>query len=260
MKKIFFIITLLVANSVFAQNSTICGEIDYIQSTHFSKDFSRDFTLKFNNQNSIYSEANLNKTKEKIDQSDNDDGRKLSREISRSNLTPEFYYNDRSEFHFMEVWFDEELLVKEDSFQWIWTLKDEQKKIGGFTCQKASIEFRGRTYIAWFTKEIPVPYGPWKFNGLSGLILEVYDTDRVFHIVAKKVKIEKNPVCKITVDKSKFKSSLTIDQYRKRKVELIKEDLAKLSARLPKGYGPLKYDENCDDCREDVELFPKKAK
>ena len=82
----------------------------------------------------------------------------------------------------------------------------------------------------------------------------------MFHIVAKKVKIEKNPVCKITVDKSKFKSSLTIDQYRKRKVELIKEDLAKLSARLPKGYGPLKYDENCDDCREDVELFPKKAK
>ncbi len=245
----------LAINMSYAQKLTICGEIEYAQSTHFSRDFSRDFILKFNNSNSIYKEANISNKKEKIKQTNKDEGQQLNRDVPRNNLNPEFFYNDRKSFHFMEVWFDKELLVKEDSLVWEWNLKDEVKKIGEFNCQKATIKFRGREYTAWFTEEIPVPFGPWKFQGLSGIILEVYDNDRVFHIVAKKVKIEKQSNCVIKVDKSKFISALTINQYLKKKVELIKEDFAKLSSRLPKGYDALKYDENCDDCREEVELF-----
>lgn len=61
-------------------------------------------------------------------------------------------------------------------FQWnIWK---ETRKIGDFSCQKATTRFRGRDYIAWFTSEIPIRTGPWKFYGLPGLILEVYDTQR----------------------------------------------------------------------------------
>ena len=55
-----------------------------------------------------------------------------------------------------------------------WSISPEQKKILGYTCQKAMCNFRGRTYEAWFTTEIPVKDGPWKFHGLPGLILEVY--------------------------------------------------------------------------------------
>jgi len=256
MKKIItFILTSIVINTNYAQELTICGEIEYVQSTHFSRDFSRDFTLKFNNSNSIYKETNITNKKEEIEQTNKDEGQQLSREIPRNNLNPEFFYNDRNSFYFMEVWFDKELLVKEDSLTWKWNLKDEVKKIGKFNCQKATIEFRGREYTAWFTEEIPVPFGPWKFQGLSGLILEVYDNDNIFHIVAKNLKIEKQTVCNIKVDKSKFESALTIKQYLKKKVELIKEDFAKLSSRLPKGYDALVYDEDCDDCREEVELF-----
>lgn len=59
-----------------------------------------------------------------------------------------------------------------------WQITDEQKKIGNYTCQKAVCEFRGRAYEAWFTSEIPVNDGPWKFHGLPGLIMEVYDTQK----------------------------------------------------------------------------------
>jgi len=193
---------------VYSQQAVICGEIEYVQSTHFSRDFSRDFSLKFNTINSVYKEVVTGYKKEKIKQIDKE-GLQLNREVPRNNLTPKFFYNNRKSFYFMEVFLDEELLVKEDFPAWQWRLTDGVKKIGGFNCQKATIEFRGREYTAWFTEEIPVPFGPWKFQGLSGLILEVYDKDGVFHIVTKKLKIGKQLECDIKIDKSKFESGIT---------------------------------------------------
>lgn len=60
--------------------------------------------------------------------------------------------------------------------QFNWKLTNNRKKIGDYSCQKAICNFRGRTYEAWFTTEIPINNGPWKFHGLPGLIMEVYDT------------------------------------------------------------------------------------
>ncbi|MDL2257346.1 GLPGLI family protein [Bacteroidales bacterium OttesenSCG-928-I14] len=34
--------------------------------------------------------------------------------------------------------------------------------------------------MAWFAPGIPIPNGPWKFGGLPGLILKLYDTDENF--------------------------------------------------------------------------------
>lgn len=61
-----------------------------------------------------------------------------------------------------------------------WSIEDSLKTIGEYTAQKATCRFRGRDYVAWFTSEIPLPYGPWKFQGLPGLILSVYDTENYF--------------------------------------------------------------------------------
>ncbi len=57
-----------------------------------------------------------------------------------------------------------------------WKLTQQRKTIGGYTCQKATCTYRGRTYEAWFAPEIPINNGPWKFHGLPGLIMEVADT------------------------------------------------------------------------------------
>lgn len=82
---------------------------------------------------------------------------------------------------------------------WKWTLINEHKEILGFTAQKAIAEFRGRIYIAWFTNEIPRPYGPWKLFGLPGLILEAHDTANVVVFKATKINypLSENGVKKI---------------------------------------------------------------
>ena len=61
-----------------------------------------------------------------------------------------------------------------------WTLLQETTTICEHKCQKATCHWRGRDFIAWFTKDIPVRKGPWKFGGLPGLILKVYDTNRFY--------------------------------------------------------------------------------
>jgi len=59
-----------------------------------------------------------------------------------------------------------------------WELINESKKIGSYRAFKAKSTFRGRKYVAWYTPEIEVNAGPWKFQGLPGLILEIMDEDQ----------------------------------------------------------------------------------
>lgn len=57
-----------------------------------------------------------------------------------------------------------------------WEICDSTIEIIGYHVQMAECSFRGRDYIAWFTSEIPVSEGPFKFCGLPGLILKISDT------------------------------------------------------------------------------------
>ena len=51
-----------------------------------------------------------------------------------------------------------------------WDISDESKEIIGYQCFKATTDYRGRRWTAWFTPEIPIQDGPWKLCGLPGLI------------------------------------------------------------------------------------------
>lgn len=62
-----------------------------------------------------------------------------------------------------------------------WKIKNEFKTVLGFKCQKAETIKYGRTWIAWFTTDIPFQFGPYKFNGLPGLITELYDSKDDYH-------------------------------------------------------------------------------
>ena len=63
---------------------------------------------------------------------------------------------------------------------WQWTLSEETQTILEHQCQKATCHWRGRDFVAWFATDIPIRRGPWKFGGLPGLILKLYDTDRLY--------------------------------------------------------------------------------
>ncbi len=49
---------------------------------------------------------------------------------------------------------------------------DSTATILGYECVKAEADYHGRHWTAWFSPEVPMPYGPWKLHGLPGLIFK----------------------------------------------------------------------------------------
>lgn len=86
-----------------------------------------------------------------------------------------------------------------------WTLSNEQQTICGYQCQKATCHWRGRDYVAWFTSAIPLKSGPWKFGGLPGLIMKIYDTKHLYTWEAVAVENGSFPIYQL--DERRFKNS-----------------------------------------------------
>jgi GLPGLI family protein len=68
-----------------------------------------------------------------------------------------------------------------------WVLYSDTKIINGVKCQMAATNKYGRRWIAYFSKDYPQSLGPYKFNGLPGLIFELYDIRDDYHFTLEKV-------------------------------------------------------------------------
>ena len=85
-----------------------------------------------------------------------------------------------------------------------WKLDNETKTSGQYTLQKATTDFGGRHWTAWFCKDINISEGPYKFQGLPGLIFELNDDkDNFIFKLSKSEKLEK------TYDTSYFLESFS---------------------------------------------------
>ncbi len=115
-------------------------------------------------------------------------------------ITPEqkFFKETRSNIIYFESRYKNKYCLVRDSLPQIhWQIinnPSENKIICGYTCKKASGYFRGSEITAYYTEAVPMPFGPWKFKDLPGLILQVYNVkgDRDFMWTASKVEYPYN--------------------------------------------------------------------
>lgn len=109
-----------------------------------------------------------------------------------------------------------------------WNITDSTKISNHFSLQQATVRFGGRDWVAWFSKDIPMPYGPYKFNGLPGLIMELYDTEKNYYFNV--IKSEKIPDA---YQRNSLNASIS------RAIPVTQKDLNKL--RLDLYSNPFKY-------------------
>lgn len=72
-----------------------------------------------------------------------------------------------------------------------WNILNDKQKIGEYNTQKATTEFGGRKWTAWFSTDLPFQDGPYKFWGLPGLIIKIEDDQKNYSWILqgnKKVK------------------------------------------------------------------------
>jgi GLPGLI family protein len=65
-----------------------------------------------------------------------------------------------------------------------WNITSEIKNINNQECRKATTIFKGRKYEVWYATNYPSICGPWKLNGLPGLIIIAQDEKREVYFEA----------------------------------------------------------------------------
>ena len=80
-------------------------------------------------------------------------------------------------------------IIYDQDLKYNWEITDEIDSIGQYQVIKALTNFRGRTFIAWFTPSIPISFGPWKLKGLPGLILKMYDQEQKYTWSVRKLNL-----------------------------------------------------------------------
>ncbi|GGE14596.1 GLPGLI family protein [Psychroflexus salis] len=110
-----------------------------------------------------------------VESLDSDSNNNFNLFEAKAGAKSEFYSDILNDIYFYTSLFDDSQLVAYPKFKW--NIKNEFKNILGFECQKAEIiSSDDKNRVAWFTKDISVPFGPLRYHGLPGLVL-LYEED-----------------------------------------------------------------------------------
>ena len=92
-----------------------------------------------------------------------------------------------------------------------WELTDSVINVLGYDCQSAKCRFRGKEWTAFYTEDIPMSEGPWKLQGLPGLIMKASDENGFYTFECIGIKSKANRP--ITIYKVPFNKVNRKDYY-----------------------------------------------
>lgn len=225
MKKLIITFTLLAGLIVNGQNQRFMYEYKYIiDSTAKDKPETEIMLLdvipagsKFYSKDSFESDSLMTASMEKQLKAGSSEinfsGIKLKGKIAYS---VEKSYPDYSVNFFTNLSADEYMV--QDKRRQEWKILPEKEKIGEFTAQKAICNFAGRKWTAWFTTDLPIQDGPYKFYGLPGLIVKLEDAthSHLYELKGNK-KLPVDYKWQSTKEKERFNALVTISEEKYRK-------------------------------------------
>lgn len=246
MRKTLIILFLIQSIISFAQNndSKNYGKIVYERILNFDNNPKVvTFNLFFNPNFSVFTENRKEPKKNAVLMPSSDDESDLTLNVKfngRKYIVLTNFIEDSIECQVSLFRDGEEktYIVEEKINKINWTILNEFKEISNMKAQKAIGDFRGRKYIAWFTNEIPVKYGPWKLNGLPGLILSVTDNKNEVSFNATSVKIPHITNSETTETIFEFNydfERISLAEYIQYKKQQVKEVEKLLNSKLPRG-------------------------
>lgn len=230
MKKIAFIIILSTISIVKAQTNRFFYEVKFKEDSTQTENQKVFMVLDINpNETKYYDNTFLEK--DSINKANHS---QLTNWTSQIPVTRKKNSNKNINYTFI----DNQLYSypTEDLIQW--KLSDKTKKYLHFDLQQATANFGGRKWTAWFTKEIPLSEGPYKFTGLPGLIVLLEDDRNQYSFaLVKSKKLEK------TYDTSNFlelrygNKPLPISEkiYLKKSLEYYNDPLQEIRAEMKNG-------------------------
>lgn len=175
MKKITFLFALFfVIISINAQSTRAIYEYKYVRDSIANKAFTTTVFLDLNTNNVKFYYQELYKmdsTKKATGKSN------VSMSIANSVMVKRNLNSNTNE-NYIFVDTDYYSYPSEDKMNW--NILPDTKKFKEYTLQKATTNFGGRKWIAWFSKDVPINQGPFKFQGLPGLIFQIEDEKKYF--------------------------------------------------------------------------------
>jgi GLPGLI family protein len=186
MRKILILV--LFCNSLQGQ---ISGYVEYSYSVIHSIDYKTKSVLKFNADKSVFTTFRDDSKNDSVSKLISSEGNTQNYLVNKdSSKKPVFFTDKENNMLITKVWKFREYHILTETLPVIsWEIKPEYKTLSDLRCQKAVGYFRGRTYTVWFTEAIPISFGPWKLQGLPGLILEAKDDKNMYFYRATKIKL-----------------------------------------------------------------------
>ena len=124
------------------------------------------------------------------------------------------------------------LNFQQDLPQFNWQFIEGTDTIIGYPCSKATVSFAGRNYTAWYTQEIPLPFGPYKFGGLPGLILRIQDSEEQY--IWEAIGFERSNA-QILTYKYEGEKKCSVEEASKTIARIFKSPLSFISASMGGG-------------------------